>query len=151
MEVPLQNLLHHTVTCLIEFLKLPKAKEENQTLCLHLKCGFDGTSTYSYKQRWKNKTGNDDHIFCSSLVPLQLIDDIRKVTIWMNPIPSSTRLCLPIRIQFTKETNDVTQAEERIIKNEINDLREIEVAGYKIKFNLSLTMVDGKVGNIKTN
>ena len=145
-EVPLQHLLNHT-SRLIEFLKPPSSENDNETLCLQIKYGFDGTSANSYKQRWNNEIGDDSHIFCLSRVPLQLMNNETKMIFWKNPAPSSTRFCRPIRMQFAKETKELTKAEERNLKDQINNLKPIKIAGYKVIVELHLTMIDGKVSN----
>lgn len=80
---------------------------------------------------------------------------------WRNPAPSSTRFCRPIRIKFEKETTELIQSERDDIEKQLkainksvvrllcNDLQmPIEV---RIKFELCLTMIDGKVVNAISN
>ncbi|OXU24922.1 hypothetical protein TSAR_001557 [Trichomalopsis sarcophagae] len=103
MEVPLQDLLHHTADRLIAHLKLSPPKTVGEILPLELKYGFDGTSSNSYKQRWNGEQGNAYNLFCSSLVSLQFVHQETKKVLWINPIPSSARLCRPIRYNLPKK------------------------------------------------
>ena len=111
-----------------------------------VKYGFDGTSSNSYKQKQNGKSSSDEYLFCSSLVPLQLVEKKReKNVIWTNPLPSSTRFCRPIRVQFEKETSELTKREEEIMKDQIKNLKSFNYNGFRVHFKLSLTMIDGKV------
>ena len=112
---------------------------------LKLKYGFDGTSAKSYNQKWSGDMGNDTHIFCSSVVPLELSRADTKEIIWTNPRPSSVRLCRPIRIQFIKETSEISKNEEEDLKNQIDKLRPYTAKGCTTFYELQLTMIDGKV------
>ena len=73
-KVPLQDLLNHTAQRLLKFINLPVNKTVTRQLILVVKYGFDGTLANSYKQKWNSETSNNENIFCSSLVPLQLIE-----------------------------------------------------------------------------
>ena len=114
-------------------------------MTLRLKYGFDGTSANSYKQRWKHENGNDKYIFCSSLVPLELVREDDNDVLLKNPVPSSTRFCRPIRLQFIKEDEEVIKVEDQKIKQEIANLKNLNVSGFNVKYDLTLTMIDGKV------
>lgn len=144
-EVPLQDLLNHTTKRLLTFLNLQLQENASVKLVLEVKYGFDGSHANSYKQKWSNKRGDDAFLFCSSLVPLQLNVENSSQILWKNPRPSSTRLCRPIRIQFEKETDILTKAEDQHLKNQIADLQPFSQPGCSVKFHLSLTMIDGKV------
>ncbi|XP_076292832.1 uncharacterized protein LOC143215029 [Lasioglossum baleicum] len=68
---------------------------------------------------------------------------------------SSPRFCRPIKIQFLHETTEVTINEVSEIEEQIIHLKPLEtVIGGKevvVKYNLNLTMVDGKVCNAVTH
>ena len=80
-EVPLQNLLHRTVTRLMTYLKL---QFENKQLLLILKYGFDGTNGTNYKQKASDSKAYSCSVFCSSLVPLKLVDKNTGIVYWEN-------------------------------------------------------------------
>jgi len=49
------------------------------------------------------------------MVPLRLTrytkGSNKKVILWENPLPSSTRYCKPLKFMYEKETSDVTRTE----------------------------------------
>lgn len=139
-EVPLQDLLHHTTSRIIETLG-DNIEGKYTLIC---KWGFDGSSGQSeYKQGWEgDESKQDQSIFVSSMVPLKLVND--NSAIWENPRPSSTRLCRPIRLQFIKETKDVITAEECHIESQIEQLVPFKIKEVEVNFNMNLTMIDGK-------
>lgn len=144
-KVPLQNLLDHTVTRLIQSLKISSDNPKNLTMIT--KYGMDGTNINEFKQR-KLDAGEDirhDYVFATSIVPLQLIDSDSKETIWDNPHPSSISLCRPIELLFAKEQEELCREKEIDYKGQIAALQATEVAGFVVKFQMHLTMVDGKV------
>lgn len=142
-EVPLQDLLNHTAHRLMAHLKLELAT--TTPLLLIVKYGFDGTNSTKYKQKWNGDSGDDEHIVCSSLVPLQLVNPETGYVLWTNSRPSSTRLCRPIKIEFVRETSEFCKQEERSLGDQIGGLQPIATMNSEIHFKLSLTMIDGKV------
>lgn len=124
-----------------EFPNLP-------VLELHCKYGFDGTHANGWKQKWLTDDGNDQHIFCSSIVPLELKNVETGDVVWLNPRPSSTRLCRPVKIQFAKETTELCKQEEKEYNDQIANLRACLSPSASIIFKLSLTMIDGKVNDL---
>lgn len=147
----MQSLLDHTASRVIQ--SLPKASttgspsNENLTATLIGKWGFDGSSGHSeYKQCFSDSSIEDNNMFVTSYVPLRLMmgDKIW----WMNTTPSSTRFCRPIRLQFAKETKELTANEERYIKGQIENLIPSNVKLndrlIQIEHKLQLTMIDGK-------
>ena len=102
-------------------------------------------------------------MFCTTLVPLQL--RYKDHILWHNPVPSSTRFCRPIHLQFKKETTELSQAETNNISDEIKQLKPLNVTldidyemesdqnrrdDIQISYDLQLTMVDQKVINSLT-
>ena len=88
--------------------------------------GATGQSVYKQKSCDDSESANkkyveESSIFCSTLVPLQLLVENRQV--WLNPKPSSTRLCRPIRLQAAKETTGLITTEEKLIKGQIAQLQ----------------------------
>ena len=81
-------------------------------LLLKFKVGFDGTHCNSYKQNWDNKENDYHNVSFTSVVPFELINTGTKEALWRNCRPSSVRLCRPLRIQYTKESSEVSKAEE---------------------------------------
>ncbi|XP_046384825.1 uncharacterized protein LOC124155152 [Ischnura elegans] len=145
-EVDLQSLLNHTASRIISFI-VQSGKEISASTCkLICKWGFDGSSGHSrYKQTWQTSNVKDDSLFATSLVPLQLLDSASGEYIWSNPHPSSARFCRPIRIQWVQETKEISKAEENYVRDQINNLQLASVGNVVVKFELLLTMIDGKV------
>lgn len=158
VEVPLQNILDHTASRVFEMQKevvlstfTNNIKETATNLIMIYKWGSDGSGSQSnYKQKCE---GDDSNILTTSIVPLRLQVDheLNKKILWQNPRTSSTRFCRPVRIQFTKETNDVIKAEFSDIENQIDQLSTTKINAnnneYIIHHKLLRTMVDGKVCN----
>ena len=70
-EVPLQSLLDHTCSRILQYVKPTIANDSK--LELICKWGFDGSSGYSiFKQKWLEDNGSDEHLFVTALVPLKL-------------------------------------------------------------------------------
>lgn len=143
-EVSLQNLLKHTVERLLAFLNLNFSDDDDTSLVLRLKYGFDGTNANVYKQKSENNVYTSS-IFCSSLVPLELVDKATNMVFWRNPRPSSTRFCRPIKMMYEKETEELCRREEAELKTQISELQDIRWRGCTVGFEMSLTMIDGKV------
>ena len=111
-KVPLQDFLDHTVLRIIEQEKdtvtevLQVQEDDKLSLTLICKWGFDGSSGHSpYKQKFCSDA-SDESMFCTTFVPLQVRTTNNSV-IWQNPVPSSTRFCRPIHLQFKKETTEL--------------------------------------------
>ncbi|XP_030849802.1 uncharacterized protein LOC115927723 [Strongylocentrotus purpuratus] len=170
-KVPLQSLLDHTALRIIQEQKdtitqvIENLEEDEQFNCeLVCKWGFDGSSGHSeYKQKSTAGTLDDSSIFCTTLVPLQL--KVKDSILWQNPVPSSSRFCRPIHLQFKKETTELSQEEYRSVQDEIKKLQPMNVSldidyelaadlnrNYNIQINYELhfTMVDQKVVNALT-
>lgn len=154
-EVNLQDLLNHTVTRLLTYLKenlSNLSEEELGSLELIYKWGCDGSQQSQFKQKMQNEDYSDSNIFQSCLVPLQL--KIGKKIVWQNPTPSSPRYCRPIRIRFAKESTDLTNEEIECISSKIEQLENSQFIkdglSANVKHTLKLTMVDAKVCNAAT-
>lgn len=67
---------------------------------------------------------SDSSMFFVSLVLLQMYTLVneRRVVIWRNPVPSSTRYCRPIKFLFEKETRDAIVREVKIVEDQISNL-----------------------------
>ncbi|XP_065092812.1 uncharacterized protein LOC135713609 [Ochlerotatus camptorhynchus] len=91
-------------------------------------------------------------MFITSLVPIKA--DVNGKVLFQNPRPSSTRFCRPVRIQLVSETTEVSINEKKHIENQIDQLvpTVITVEGRTIivRYEMVLTMVDGKVCNAVT-
>lgn len=129
-EVELQSLLDHTASRILDLQTevLNVITDVNiSNLVLIGKWGFDGSTGYSdYKQRVSNDSLQDNSLFVTSYVPLQLVtksstpQDAK--VIWKNPRPSSTRYCRPIRFNFKKETTEVCIEERNYLTKKIDML-----------------------------
>ena len=83
-EVSLQNLIHHTASRLIEFLKMNNADDHfPMHTKLIYKLGCDGSNVPVYKQKAQDNALFTGGIFISSLVPLQLTDKENNRDIWL--------------------------------------------------------------------
>ncbi|CAH1106956.1 unnamed protein product [Psylliodes chrysocephalus] len=71
-----------------------------------------------------------------------------------NPRPASTRYCRPIKIEFIKESTEVSIMEKNRIDDQIKQLRKstsiIQGKSLNKSHNLIFAMVDGKVCNALT-
>lgn len=150
-EVPMQNLLNHTVERISASQKDVFNNASCNELTLYSKVGFDGSSGHSeYHQRFSNTTDADDKfVFITCLVPLNLSSTLN--VFWKNPCPSSPRYCRPIKITFEKETDSLINRENESILLQLNELEPtkiiIENREYIVKHQLILSMVDGKLCN----
>lgn len=86
-----------------------------------------------------------ESIIVSSLVPLKLVDETIGKVYWENPKPSTARFCIPIKIEYTKETTERIKEYDEDFKKQIEELQNINVAGCQVKLKMCLTMIDGKV------
>lgn len=161
-EVPLQNLLDHSILRLSESLRevFDSLKPEQcNSIYLISKWGCDGSSGMSeYKQKFLNPNISDANIFLTSMVPLQLINgdpsSKENLVIWQNPRPSSTRFCRPIRIQFKRETTELSVMEMQHIQKQISELQPTKMplqnSDVFVQHKLYFTMIDGKICNAVT-
>ena len=125
---------------------------------LRCKWGFDGaTGQAIYKQKYTADTATasreDEALFCTTLVPLELT--ICGQSIWSNDKPSSTRFCRPLRLQYVRETPEVSRADRDHFVEQVASLSpteiEVDEVRVRIRHELELTMIDGKVANALTN
>lgn len=160
-EVKLQSLLNHTCYRIIllqrAFIRECEDASLLQNLCLVVKWGFDGSSGHSeYKQKFsdENASSSDCSVLLTSLVPLKLSSNVEEMTVWQNLIPSSPRFCRPIRIQFKKETTELSIKERDYIEDQIKSLKpcKLVIDGIEVcvNFQVCFTMIDGKVNNAVT-
>lgn len=155
-KLELQCLLDLTASRLLLSLELKNNLPHHTNLVMISKWGCDGSSGHSlYKQNFENVEHSDESVFMVSLVPLELSSGDERIPFWVNPHPSSTKLCRPVMFEFCKETKDKILDTVNVIKNEINCLSPTEVPIENQKFsvthNLVLTMLDGKVCQTLTN
>lgn len=157
--VKLQSLLDHTTSRLLSTLELENHFKTNQSLTLISKWGMDGSSGQKeYKQAFRGEF-SDSNLLLSCLVPIQLYTENEKkekIVVWNNPRPSSTFYCRPIKMQFLKETKEISKREYDALKAEIDQLIETQfVLNTNItlltKHHLFFTMVDGKMINSITD
>lgn len=161
--VTLQSILNHTSGRIIllhmEVIKTLSEKQR-ENLILIVKWGCDGSSGHNeYKHKLDDENDSDEHIFFTSLVPLQLLHidttTMKSAVVWKNPRPSSPRYCRPIKIQCAKESVDLTKKTTDEVEDQIKNLDTFEttVDGtiVRVKYDLSLTMIDTKVCNSLTD
>lgn len=166
--IELSTLLENTASRLVcDFSTDQLKKSNNCDVVLMCKWGCDGLSALpEYKQTSGSQNACEyKSVFMSSLVPLRIrayslsgssstscgntFEDI-----WINSTPGSKLFCRPIGFEYTKESKTTTKDLVAYIKDEIRNLEpiSIEMGEYKfnISFDLSLTMIDGKVSNAIT-
>lgn len=112
---------------------------------LHCKWGFDGTSGFSNYKQVTTGGSEDNTLFITSMVPICLMDELTNEIIWQNPTCSSVRYCRPIRLQYVKESKEVSQFEEKYMGEQISNLSLFQTEFGTVNFNMELTMIDGKV------
>lgn len=128
---------------------------ESNKLTLISKWGFDGSSSHTqYMQQFVSDTSDDKYMFISSLGPLRLItgkENGNTFILWQNPRPSSPRYCRPIKLQYRKETVELSKQEKYNMDVQISNLTDTKVVLGGKEYNIShaplLTMVDGKICN----
>ncbi|XP_047125292.1 uncharacterized protein LOC124807453 isoform X1 [Hydra vulgaris] len=129
-SAPLQDLLDHTTTRLLETQTgVVNANDYNRVTLIY-KAGFDGSSGHSIYQQTCNDNEctrnlkSEESLFITCFVPLELssIVNDKKIILWRNSKPSSTLYCRPLRFKFVEETADLLHSEELTLKNEIKQL-----------------------------
>lgn len=141
-EVKLQALLNHTAERLFQSVSI---ESKTGNYILYCKWGFDGSSGFSQYKQTTLGHSDDSSLFVTSMVPIQLKNEINNSIIWQNPACSSTRYCRPIRLQYAKKTTELSQAEEQYITSKICQLRSYVNDKGSVKFSMEFTMIDGKV------
>lgn len=156
-EVKLQSLLDHTIKRIaqVQCEVLNTTLDDLDNIVLISKWGCDGSSGQSqYKQVFTSDGSTDEHIFLTSMVPIQLKTNKNKI-LWQNPRTSSSRFCRPIRLQFIKEDVNYTKLEMAFVENQIKTLVPTSIIInnkiVNVEHKLLFTMVDGKVCNAITN
>jgi len=142
-STPLQSLLDKTSSRLLTVIN--KNTEEHVVYNFIIKWGMDGSLQSTYKQTFESDHGYGESLLCISLVPLQLKNEESNEVLWKNPKPSSGRLCRPIKLLWKKETIDTLKEQEKIITEQISRLNDYVNNNVIIKYNLQMTMIDGKV------
>jgi len=133
--------LNHTARRILESMSITC----NNNTVLHCKWGFDGTLGFSEYKQISISGSKDDSLFVTSIVPIRLVNQSTNDIIWQNPTCSSVRYCRPIRLQYVKESTEVSQDEEKYISEQIKNLSSYISDFGTVYFNLELTMIDGKV------
>lgn len=97
---------------------------------------------------------SDSDLLLTSIVPLQMKSE-SNIVLWQNPRCSSTRYCIPIKIEFIKENRDVVFQEDQYIENQISSLIatriNIQEKVVLMHHKLMKTMIDGKIANNLSN
>ena len=164
-KVELRALLDHTARRICQYSgEVVSALPENARteLTLISKWGCDGSSGQTmYKQKVAHSDLRDCNLFMSCMVPLELNaqDDDKKLIVWKNPRPSSTRYCRPIKLEFVSETPEVVTKERKDMMSQLNNLVPTECSigalgerhNVTIRHQMHMTMIDGKVSNILTD
>lgn len=168
-SLPLQMLLNHTAQRILslqeEVIKNVALKKHSTELAVKLKVkwGFDGSSNQSqYNQKFVDAELNsmpdrrDSNLFATTLVPLQIaLVDNSNTVIWNNVVPQSSRWCRPLRLQFAKESKELTLSVKDSVEHEIQMLEVCDIViqevNISVVYELYLTMIDGKTLTVITN
>lgn len=154
--VPLQSILDHTASRILKGQNEQNIIDLPENLTLISKWGCDGSSGHNeYKQVFIENDRSDSNLFLTSLVPLGLHDSNNiNNEFWVNPKPSSTRLCRPIKFEYIKETPESTKKEVDRVNDEIRNLKgtivNINQKICEIHHVLLFTMIDGKIAQTIT-
>ena len=180
IEIPLQGLLDHTTSRLVTSLKsvsnfdtiitlknrgdashgeahMQQGTNENDKVHLQLltKVGIDGSADQSVYNIKYNSGGNvcESSILATFICPMRLTlcKNGNDTLIWQNPVPSSSIYCRPLKLQFKKETAELTRSEIKDLTDAVTRLCPTECDSYVIHHKIILTMVDGKVCQALTN
>lgn len=159
IEIKLQALLDHTVERIMLTTKdiIPNfSDEELLNLVCTVKYGYDGSGDHAvYKQKFTNDDGaaTDSQIFATSIVPISIV--VNEKIVFQNPRPSSTRFCRPLHLVFAKETAALINAEQASLDSQIAQLQPSKFQCFGrsvlVKYNMLMTMVDGKICNTITS
>lgn len=153
----LQSLVNHTVErlCLAQkevLLGIDELKTDENRLNILIKWGCDGAQQKQYKQKFSSEEGHtDESLFSISMVPIQMnfSSTQRKIIVWQNPAPSSTRYCRPIKFVFAKESTELISQEVNLVQQEIRDLSPTLIRNgeqsFLVESTFMLTMIDGKI------
>lgn len=148
-EVKLQDVLNKTCESIVKLADL----NDYTDLTLICKWGFDGSSSHStYKLPFTESLISDEFLFLVAFVPLKLVGGNRDL--WVNPHPSSTLYCRPIKFLFLKENEALIKEQESQLLREIQSLSPYQFntsdcdIRRNITFHFHFTMLDGKVANI---
>lgn len=153
--LPLQSLLDHTTCRLLSTLDLENQHFENLNFTLITKWGMDGSSGQNeYKQAFEGNY-SDSNLLLTCLVPLQLNTtngQSAKIYVWQNPHPASTVYCRPLKMQFLKETIEISKKEKSHMDQEILNLSPTNFrlknnSVILVKHELYMSMVDNKMIN----
>ena len=123
---------------------------------LYCKLGFDGASSQSvYKQKFDQMSIleekiDEESLFLTALVPL--LRTVDGINVWVNKKPSSAHFCRPVKLQYKKESKELSKEEFDRLTDEIKNLSlgliSVGIDGQEfasIQFKVDLTMFDGKV------
>jgi hypothetical protein len=156
VEVYLQVLVDRTASRIIMAQKMPEILFWTTFLkdSVSFRNGFamEALETANKKQR-SLEDASDSDIFVTSVVPLKMYSRKTsgdKFILWHNPTPSE-RYCLPMRIQFKKETDEVAKEGTSVFEERINKLEKTVInfeEQYSVTFvthNMVLTVIDGEI------
>lgn len=166
--MPLQNLLNHTLSRLTKCISISTSIKRMKLIS---KWGCDGSSGHSeYMQKPVNSSNDEiedvqvcySNLFLITFVPLRLIgytNDSDTHDNNENPLPSSTRLCRPIKFLYIKETSILICQKVKKIRTEISNLEGFDVVinnadtnpVVNCTYRMYLTMLDGKAINSLTD
>jgi len=133
VEVSLADLMSHSTARILEYLfeKEPSVmagltEAEKMSLELWAKVGGDGQGDHMKYSQKNTDNVDGSQIFCISYVPLKL--KIGDKLLWLNSEPNSPLICMPLVFMFGKETDELSQSEEKNLRNQIENLQDLSVS-----------------------
>ena len=164
-KVSLKSLLYYTTNRIFELqndvVMTVSDLFENNILnaTLILSYGFDSSSGHStFNQKYSDAGTSrdlDSSLLATVLNPLRLTSKSGKI-IWNNRTPQSVRFCRPLKLEYIKENKQTIIQEELSLRKEVEALEPYifklnENLTVNVKFQLCLTLIDGKVLNALTD
>lgn len=157
VAVSLQSMLNMTSERLCGAVAMNWESSILRRLELMVTVGFDSSSGHTnphqkYQSSFDENKNAQHSLFVSSMVIIQLKEELSDQNLWVNPIPQSVRLCRPIRIALEKEDEATTLHEFQRLNDEIKALIPHtfimpNLKKVRVKFNVYQTIFDGKCVN----
>lgn len=152
-KIDMQALLDKTTERIFKTIT-PTVSNDGKTYILLSKWGCDGAADQAEYNMVppEDCEFSDSSMFICSLVPLKLFEkNYESSVLWKNDCPGSTRYCRPIQFNFIKENKDNVKSIVGAINEEISNLVPYLYHNITIEYNLTFTMIDGKIVQYMTD
>lgn len=149
VDIEMQALIENTAQRLCKTLEdtIPSNDDTNKEVTLIFKWGCYAAEPKEYIGNNVKYHQCNLNLFCTSLMPIELFstDGQKKVVIWKHQDPFTSRYCRPIRLLFTKVTEDIISQEVEYIQNCIIDLKPIVINTDKVNLTIKPKLLSGKI------